>query len=147
MKPLPRVFKTSFIVASFCLLTACGEDQPNKISNSLLIGQWNSYEWGTEENGFAQQPSNSLTLVYESGITFSNDGTFKSRFYAEGNWTESSAPIGSFKIKDEKILLTFSPNTIDEFVLTLDVLKLDDNHLWFSHDHFVEMDYHLEKAN
>jgi hypothetical protein len=76
------------------ILEGCSEEKIDKRNSSeLLIGQWNSYEMGTQSTGFAQVITTSLTIAYESGISFSTDGTFKNRYHNSGLWTESTGEV------------------------------------------------------
>jgi hypothetical protein len=139
----------SIFVLSACMSTSCTEENESSAERNsrLLLGHWNDYENGTEETGFTPGVTTSLTLIYESGIAFSSDGTFRSRYHNNGTWTESNVDIGTYEVGDHTISLLFRPGTKDEFKLDVQIIKLDQKYLWIKHSHFVEQEYHLEKVN
>jgi hypothetical protein len=130
---------------------SCKKDTVNSSSPAdFLIGHWNSYEMGTQQAGFTKVVTTSLTISYESGLAFSKDGTFKIRryYYSTGKWSEDPVAIGAFELKNNTIALTYFPTTKDELKLDLQLVKLDENHLWFRHNYFgLEVEHHLEKSN
>jgi len=117
--------------------------------NDLLVGHWNSYEEGTVQTGFTQIISTSLTIGYESGLTFLNDGTFRLRHHFNNEWSEDQqGSIGNFDFKKKVISLTYFPGTTDEYKLELKLVRLDENHLWFRHSLFgEEREYHLVRSH
>lgn len=137
----------SLLLLAVCIVISCRDENENSINDNskLLIGDWNSYENGTEQTGFTPGITTSLTMFYESGIAFSSDGTFKARYHNNGTWTESNIAIGTYELKDKTIALIYS-GTNEEHKLDLQLVKLDEKHLWFKHSLFVEIEYHLERA-
>jgi len=73
------------------------------------------------------------------------DGTFRTRYYGNGTWAESDSAIGTYELTDKTIRLLFSPSTADEYKFVVQLVKLDERHLWFKHSLFVETEYHLEE--
>jgi hypothetical protein len=146
-----RVFpiKTVGLSILLSLSAGCSWNNVDQVTNSdaatLIVGRWNSYEMGTEAGGFTKGISTSLTIAYESGITFLSDGTFKNRHHYDNNWTESPS-VGSFTMKDKTITLLYFAGTKDELKIDLHLLKLDENYLWFKHNYFgPEFEYHLTR--
>jgi hypothetical protein len=145
---------SKIIIALLIIVSLTGSCKKDTISSStpsdFLIGHWNSYEMGTQQTGFTKIVTTSLTIAYESGLAFSKDGTFKVRHYDESNgkWSEDDVVIGTFELKSNSIALTYFPKTKDEFKLDLQLVKLDEKHLWFRHNYFgPEIEHHLEKSN
>ena len=145
---MKSVFKISIqILLTTCLVLSCDNEKLDSNNpKDLLVGHWNSYEEGTEQTGFSQHISTSLTILYESGIAFSGDGTFSTRYHTNGTWTESGS-IGTFEVKNNTISLTFFPSTNDEYKLDLELVKLDKTHLWFRHYRWGEQEHHLERTD
>jgi hypothetical protein len=145
---LNSLFGKSMLLLLIMELMSC-DSEKTSIGNpeDLLLGRWNSYEQGTEQAGFAPIITKLLTILYDSGLAFSNDGTFKTRYYSDDTWTESETVIGSFEFKGKTISLTFFPLTDDEYKLDLQLVKLDKTHLWFKHSLWGEKEYHLERSN
>jgi hypothetical protein len=148
MKSILKSTLKLIAIAGFVI--SCGvEPTPEEKMKVMLIGSWNIYELQTAEPGvFVPGVTTGLTLLYESGIFFTDDGKFGPRYYNLFTevWTQGGA-IDSYEIKGNTIDLTFSPGTKDELVLTLQILRLDENHLWFSHDFFGGTEYHLERED
>jgi hypothetical protein len=135
-------------------IVACKSDDLNDLETvaSLVRGQWNMYETGVPGEEFTPGILNNLTLVYESGIVFSPDGKFGSRYYYEGVWTEN-LNIGDYIVKDDRtIVLTYNPGTMDESKLELQIIKINKDHLWFQHRYWVNennpvpLEHHLERV-
>jgi hypothetical protein len=145
--------KLSFVILALAsFVVSCKDDQPDAVVKAQLVGSWNSYEIGSQATGFVPGKETLITLMYASGIAFSSDGRFGPRAYAAGKWTESLGG-GTYQVKDNQtVILTFFPNTKDEKVLPLHLLKLDQNHLWFEHSFWVNAqnptptESHLERA-
>ncbi|MDO1451863.1 lipocalin family protein [Rhodocytophaga aerolata] len=143
--------RLSLLILSFtCLLLACKKEDTVS-PKDLISGPWNSYEVGTPQTGFTPGFIMGLTIAYESGITFSADGTFTARYVntQDGIWMPDGPPLGTYLIQENgNILLTYFPKTKDETTLELQVVKLDKQHLWFKRQLFgVESECHLERAN
>lgn len=145
MNPIRKIFYLFLAVA--CTAVSCSDESPARDSAELILGRWNSYEFGTEQTGFAHEITTSLTAAYESGITFSSDGTFKPRYHNNGTWNEGDTGVGTYEINDKIIILKFFPGTKDELKLDLQILRLDKKYLWFKHSLFVETEYHLKRAD
>ena len=140
--------KTIFLLLAIaCITVSCSDESPVKDNAELILGRWNSYEFGTEQTGFTHDITSSLTALYENGITFSNDGTFRPRYHNNGNWTEGNTGIGTYEFKDKTITLVFLPGTNDEHKLDIQIVRLDEKYLWFKHSLFVETEYHLKRAD
>lgn len=142
------------VVFLSCAISCNEETEPSNVK-SLLVGDWNQYEVGSRKTGFVPGISSGLTLVYESGIFFTNTGEFGPRYYDyhDGVWTEGHNRIGTYEIKGNgTILLVFSPGTADEYKLELRIHKLDEEHLWFEHSFYTNeqnpepSEYHLERV-
>lgn len=150
---LTRIIINSLCSKSMLLLLIIGlmscDSEQTSIGGpgDLLVGHWNSYEVGTEQAGFTQSITTLLTILYDSGLAFSSDGSFKTRYHSNDTWTESDIVIGTFELKGKTISLTFFPSTNDEYKLDLQLVKLDKTHLWFKHSLWGEKEYHLERAN
>jgi hypothetical protein len=131
-----------------CISVSCRDENENpaRDNTKLILGRWNDYENGTEQTGFTKGITTSLTVAYESGIAFSSDGTFRTRYYNSGSWSESNIAAGTYELKDKTITLLFSPGTNNEYKFDIQLVKLDEKHLWFKHSLFVETEYHLERA-
>jgi hypothetical protein len=145
-KSIIKIFCLLFLIT--CVFVSCRNENENPVKDDakLIQGRWNDYENGTEQTGFTAGITTSLTMAYESGIAFSSDGTFRTRYYHNGTWTESTTAIGTYKLKDKTITLLFSPGTKDEYKFDIQLVKLDEKHLWFKHSLFVETEYHLERV-
>lgn len=143
-----KIETLSLLLLAACIIISCGEENENssKDNSKLLVGNWNSYEMGTEQSGFNQVITTSLTLLYESGISFSSDGTFRPRYHNNGTWTISDDNMGTYELKGTTISLLFLPGTKDEYQLDMQLVKLDEKHLWFKHSQFIEAEHHLERA-
>jgi len=135
-----------------CIVISCTDDNASitRDSGKLLLGHWNDYENGTEQTGFTPGITSGITLVYESGISFSSEGTFNARYYdfTTGTWTEHDGSVGTYKFWNNRtIKLLFMAGTIDEHELNIQVVKLDEEHLWFKHDYFGHWEeFHLERV-
>jgi hypothetical protein len=145
-KSIMKIFYLLFLTT--CIFVSCRDENENPARDNaeLIQGRWNDYENGTEQTGFTPGITTSLTVAYESGIAFSGDGTFRTRYHNNGTWTESDIAIGTYELKDKTITLLFSPGTNDEYKFDIQLVKLDEKHLWFKHSLFVEMEYHLERV-
>jgi hypothetical protein len=141
-----KIFYLLFLIT--CIFVSCRDENESPAGDNaeLIQGRWNDYENGTEQAGFTPGITTSLTVAYESGIAFSGDGTFRTRYHNNGTWTESDIAIGTYELKDKTITLLFSPGTNDEYKFDIQLVKLDEKHLWFKHSLFVEMEYHLERV-
>jgi hypothetical protein len=144
MNPARKIFYLLLAIA--CATFSCSDEVPSGDSAELIIGRWNSYEFGTQQMGFIHEITASLTAMYESGITFSSDGTFRPRHHHNGTWTEGNAGVGTYELKDKIITLVFSPGTNDEHTLDIQFVRLDEKYLWFKHSLFVETEYHLKRV-
>ena len=140
--------KTLFVLALTCISFSCRDEEidPDKDNAKLIQGSWNNYEYGTEQTGFTQDITTSLTMFYESGIAFSSDGTFRTRNHNNGTWTEADVAIGTYELKGKTITLLHSTGPNEEHKLEIQLVKLDEKHLWFKHSLFVETEYHLERV-
>lgn len=119
---------------------------------SLIVGEWNGYESGSKTTGIHPGTISGLTLSYEHGISFTDDGEFGPRYYFDGAWTDG-ARTGTYEVRnDQSALLVFFPGTRDELKLELKLLKLDNEHLWFEHSFWVNdqnpapTEHHLERV-
>jgi hypothetical protein len=142
------ISKIWFVLCILSLCISCSEEKVNDNNPVTLTGQWDSYETGTEQGGFVKGVTTSLTIGYESGLSFFSNGTFKLRRYNSQNglWTETDDAIGTFVLQAKTISLTYSPGTRDELHLDLHVVKLEKNYLWFTHNYFgKEVEYHLKR--
>lgn len=153
MKSLPFGVIILFLAT---LILSCKDDEINKIeqAKSLIVGQWNSYEIGSQQTGFIPEKETLITIVYASGVAFYADGSFGARFYDTLGWHEGVPPYGVYEFKNDKTVdLIFHPSTADELRLELQIKKLDDDHLWVQHKYFVNeqnpspTEHHLERAN
>ena len=100
---MKSVIKNTFqLIAIASFIFSCN-DESNTSDNlkTLLVGQWNSYESGTQQTGFFSGITNSLTVAYESGISFSGDGTFTTRHHNNGVWSQGDEPVGTYIITDK----------------------------------------------
>ena len=143
MKSLVR---KSFLLAIAVFIISCDDEPTNKAD--LLVGQWNCYESGTEQDGIFPGIS-TLTIAYEHGLGFSKDGTFNVRYYDFFNevWSKGTT-LGNYEVEDNTILLTYFPGTPDEYKLDLPIVKQDKNHLWFRVALFGQIfEHHLERVN
>lgn len=131
-----------------CISFSCRDEDidPDKANAKLIQGRWNCYETGTEHTGFSPDITTSLTMFYESGISFSSDGTFRTRRHINGTWTEADVAIGTYELKGKTITLLHSTQPNEEHKLKIQLVKLDEKHLWFKHSLFVETEYHLERV-
>ncbi len=146
--------KIPVIILFLMHMLSCQEEPGSK--HNSLVGEWNSYESGTNQLGFTKQITNALLASYESGVSFYADGTFGPRYFVResgsrhiiaieesGTWSSGSVS-GNYELKDNTITLTFSPGTPDESKRYLHLVKLDERHLWFRHSFFgEEIEYHL----
>ena len=149
-----RILKScSSFVVLLCTIFSCTYNDINKtkVEQSLVVGHWDSYE-GKSAAGIAPGVVSGLTLMYEHGLVFSEDGKFGPRYYIQGVWTESLSG-GTYHFKDEQtLLLIFSPNTKDELTLPLRIIKLDSDHMWFQHSFWVNeqnpfpVEVHMKRA-
>jgi hypothetical protein len=133
-------------ILSLCV--GCGKEQvDNNVPSELLAGRWNSYESGTEQAGFTPGITTSLTIGYESGMHFFDDGTFKLRRYDQnGLWTETDVAVGRYELIANTISLTYFSGTNDDLRLELQLVKLDRTYLWFRHSYFgTEIEHHLKR--
>lgn len=115
----------------------------------LLIGQWDIDEWRVDASGeFSKEFCRCLTYFYDDGLVFFSDNTFgPRRQMSNDNTLTSGESVGNFKWQDaQTILLTIHPNTPDDTVLTLQVLKLTEKELWFKRNLFFEGEFHLKKV-
>lgn len=153
-----KLLSLIFIVQLITILN-CSEE-PSNLNENNLIGHWDSYEFGTTESGFIQNITNSLTIAYESGFSFHQDGTFSVRYFRpdNGEWSPPTIddpgiwsvndPIGIYQLKTDTISLIYFPGTEDELKLDLRLIKLDGHHLWFKHSYFGDtIEHHLVRHN
>ena len=148
MMKLPlKILALLFLTA--CVTISCKDDDDNspKENFELLLGHWNDYENGTQQTGFTPGITTSLTLLYESGIAFSSDGTFRPRYHFNDTWTESEIATGTYELNGKTLSLVFSPGTPDDHKLDIELIKLDEKHLWIKHSFFAEQEFHLEKVS
>lgn len=135
------------ILLSIILFSCKPKEEINP--KDLLIGQWDIDEWKEASSGeFAKDFCRCLTYAYDDGLVFFSDNTFAPRMQmSEDNTLTSGERVGNFQWKDaQTLLLIFHPNTPDETVLTLQVLKLTEKELWFKRSLFFEGEFHLKKV-
>ena len=149
-----RNLKQTLVILLFSTSIISCNDEVNLTDNvkSLIVGEWNGYESGSKKTGIHRGIISGLTLLYEHGISFSDDGKFGPRYYFDGVWT-GGGRTGTYEVRDcQTILLVFSPGTRDESKIELKLLKLDNEHLWFEHNFYVNdqnpepAEHHLERV-
>jgi hypothetical protein len=150
-----RNLKQSLIILFFSSsVISCNDEGSDLTDNlkSLIVGEWNVYESGSKKTGIHPGILSGLTLLYEHGISFSDDGKFGPRYYFNGVWT-GGGEAGTYEVRNDRtVILVFSPGTKDESKLELKLLKLDKEHLWFEHSFYVNdqnpepAEHHLKKV-
>ncbi len=150
-----RFFRILIPVLILSVTLSCGEDDAAKRDTSPVTGQWNTYEMGTQAEGFVPGTPRLLASSYGSGLTFFGDGTYAYRLdiSSDGSWIETPV-MGTYELKDKTIELTSSPGTPDEKIYILEIIKLNANQLWI-HDKFWsshatgdnEPELHLERVD